>query len=132
MAERRRIEVRAELVIEHAQHVAIERGGDAGGVVVGRVQHARVLHEVEAEEQTAVTPEQSPGIAQEPAARRRLEVPDRAPEEQHETASARRRHVAQVALEIADEAVDMEIAGTLGTSSAAPVVIVVSSTSTGT
>ena len=45
------IEVGAELAVEHAQHVAVELGGHAGGVVVGGDEPVDVLHEVGAEEE---------------------------------------------------------------------------------
>ena len=46
-----RVEVGVELAVEHRQHVAVELGGHAGGVVVGRDEPVDVLHEVGAEQQ---------------------------------------------------------------------------------
>ena len=49
--ERVRVEVGVELAVEHAQHVAVELGGHAGGVVVGGDEAVDVLDQVGAEEE---------------------------------------------------------------------------------
>src|SRR3712207_7078029 len=46
-SEGRRVEVGAELAVEHAEHVPVELRGDPGGVVVGAHQPARVLRSEE-------------------------------------------------------------------------------------
>jgi hypothetical protein len=45
------VEVGVELAVDHAQDVAIELGGHAGGVVVGGLDDRRVLDQVGAEQQ---------------------------------------------------------------------------------
>ena len=48
------VEVGAEPAVEMAQRVAVERGGHAGGVVVGGDQDVGVLDQVDAEQETVV------------------------------------------------------------------------------
>ena len=45
------VEVGAELAVEHAEHVLVELGRDAGGVVVGGLERVAVLDQVGAEQQ---------------------------------------------------------------------------------
>jgi hypothetical protein len=70
------LEVGAELAVDDAQDVAVEGGRDAGGVVVRGLDAARVLDEVDAEQQRAVRPEQAADAAQEPAPGSGPEVAD--------------------------------------------------------
>ncbi len=46
-----RHEVSVERTVDHGEHVAIERGGDSGSVVVGRDESLAVLDQVGAEQQ---------------------------------------------------------------------------------
>jgi len=47
------VKVGVEFVVGAHQQVAVERRGHAGVVVVGRVQHRRVLNEIDADQQAA-------------------------------------------------------------------------------
>ena len=85
------VEVGVELAVEHAQHVAVELGGDALGVVVGRLEHARVLDEVGAHQQVVLRAEQARDLAQEAAPAARREVADRAAEERDDARALGRR-----------------------------------------
>ncbi len=51
VAEPVRIEVAPELLVEHAEHVAVEVGGDAGSVVIGGDEPLSVLDQIGADEQ---------------------------------------------------------------------------------
>jgi hypothetical protein len=102
-------EVGAEAPVDHAQDVAVEAGGDAGGVVVRGLQHRAVLHEVDAEQQPIATPQQATHLRQQGQPRRRVEVADGAPEEEHEPAAAGRGDVDEVLLEIADDRVHLQV-----------------------
>ena len=51
MLDRVEVEACAELAVHAREEVARERGGHAGGVVVGGLERARLLHQVEAEEE---------------------------------------------------------------------------------
>ena len=75
------IEVGVELAVDHVQHVAVELGGHAGPVVVGRLQDGPVLRQVGAEHQAAAAGPSGAQALQEGAALRRIEVADRPPEE---------------------------------------------------
>ena len=103
--ERVEVEVGAELAVEDAEHVLVELGGDPGRVVVGGLQRRAVLDQVRAEQEVVVGPEQVRHPRQEAGALGGLEVADRAAEE-GDHARAAERHPLEVALEVADEAVD--------------------------
>ena len=65
MAEACEIEVAVELAIDAREQVEIELRRDAGGVVIGGVEDAGVLHQVDADDQRRAAPEHAPGVAQE-------------------------------------------------------------------
>ena len=67
----RRVEVGVELAVEHAQHVAVELGGHAGGVVVGGDEPVDVLHEVGAEQERVAGRERRGEVGEERGARPR-------------------------------------------------------------
>ena len=54
--EAREIEVGVELAVEAREQVQVEGGGHARGVVVGALEHARVLLEVDAHQEGAARP----------------------------------------------------------------------------
>ena len=83
--------------------------GDAGGVVVGRLEHLDVLDQVDAQQQAVVGPVEQPRARRRAALpRHRVEVAEGAAEEQDEAPARRRRHVLEVSLEVADHAVHAE------------------------
>src|SRR5262245_26388426 len=102
MLERVEVEVRAELAVEHAEDVAVERGGHACTVVVGGDQTATVLHEIGAEQEPVVVLERGVEVEQEPAALRRCQVADGAPEE-GDDAPPVLRNGSEMALEVTDD-----------------------------
>jgi hypothetical protein len=81
MVERVEVEVRAELGVEHREHVLVERGGHPGGVVVSRHQDSRVLHQVGAQQERVPGPQLRADPGQERRAFLRHHVPDRGAEE---------------------------------------------------
>ena len=109
-------EVGVELAVEHVQDVAVELGGHAVRVVVGRLQRVDVLDQVGAEQEVVAGGEEPGERAQEAPAGAGREVADRAAEEgDHARAAGHRsRDRAQVALEVADDAVDREPVVLLG------------------
>ena len=76
-----RIEVGAELVVEHQQHVAVEFGGDALAVVVGRLDPRDLLAEVDAHEKPVAGSHRGPNPRQQADRGRRIEIADRAAKE---------------------------------------------------
>ena len=108
------VEVGVELAVEDAQDVAVELGGDALLVVVGGLQHARVLDQVGAHQQVVVGAEQAADRAQEATAAAGLEVADGAAEERDDPRPDRRGHAVEVALEVADHAVHAQAGVLLG------------------
>src|SRR3546814_15012340 len=44
-------EVTAQFAVEHPEHVPVELGRDAGGIVVGSDQAVRILHQVDSEQE---------------------------------------------------------------------------------
>ena len=75
------VEVGAEPRVEHGEHVLVERGGDAGGVVVGGLERLPVLDQVGAQQEAVVGPEQVGDAREEAGPLLRLEVADRPAEE---------------------------------------------------
>src|SRR5207302_6940486 len=69
-------EIRSELTIEPRQDVQIESRGDTQAVVVGAVEHQRVLLQVHADEQAAVSAADLSDLEQEASRVLRNEVPD--------------------------------------------------------
>ena len=59
MRKTRQIEIASELAINTCEHVETERGGDAGGVVIGRNENVETLLQVDADQERAAAPEQS-------------------------------------------------------------------------
>ena len=102
------VEVGAELAVEHLEHVLVELGGDAGGVVVGGLEPVAVLDQVGAEQELVAGPQQRRDPLEEGLARARVEVADGAAEEGDQPAAVGRGDPLQVLLEVADEAADGE------------------------
>ena len=95
------VEVRAELGVEHGQHVLVEGGGHAGRVVVGGHQDSRVFHQVGAEQQGVPGAQPGPQPGQERHPLRGQQVADRAAQERDQARPVGRRQ-AQVLLKIRD------------------------------
>ncbi len=102
------VEVGVQLAVEHAQHVAVELGGDALRVVVGGLEHLRVLDQVGAHQQVVLGAEQAGDLAQHAPAAAGREVADRAAEERHDARSDGGRHAVEMTLEVADHAVHLQ------------------------
>ena len=98
-------EVAVELAVEDVEDVAVELGGDAGGVVVGGDEAGRVLHEVGAEEEPVARRHLVGELLEELGARGRHEVADGAAEE-GDHRRALHRQATEVLLEVADDRVD--------------------------
>ena len=107
--EGRGAEVGVRAVVDDVEDVPVELPGDAARVVVGGFEHRDVLDEVEAEEK-AILPaaEERAHPGEQPQPGRRVEVADRAPEEEHEAAADRGGHVLQVPLEVTHEGAHVE------------------------
>ncbi len=84
------LEVGAEALVEHAQHVAVELRGHARAVVVGGLEHGAVLDQVGADQQPVRRAHQLAQRAQEAGAARGVEVADRAAEEREQRGARRR------------------------------------------
>src|SRR5579864_1093947 len=81
VAEGGRVEVAHGAMVGNAQDVAIELGGDAGGVVVGGFQPGDRFHQVDAEQEVIAWRHLAAACRQEVARLLRLEVADRAAKE---------------------------------------------------
>ena len=100
------LEVGAERPVDDPQHVAVELGGDAGGVVVGRLEPGDVLHEVGAEQQRVAGAKPGRELGEE---RRRVRPGARLPIVPPRNATRRAPpsgRAIEVALEVADDGVD--------------------------
>src|SRR6185369_4750243 len=82
--ESREIEIPAELAVDPEQHVLVERGGDAEGVVVRQDQVGLRLDEVCAEKERVARPERVPDRAEELARGGAVEIPEVRSEEEDE------------------------------------------------
>src|SRR5690606_33175194 len=102
--ERLDVEVRVELPVEHVQDVAVERRGDALGVVVGTLQAIDVLHEIGAEQEAVAGSHGRGQVGEELLALRGREVADGAAEEGDHPAPAAGQRV-EVVLEVPDHRV---------------------------
>jgi hypothetical protein len=71
------IEVSAELAVHPREEVLVEGRGHAGRVVVCALEHARVLAQVDADEEPAARPDEPRHAGHQRDRFRRLEVPDR-------------------------------------------------------
>ena len=99
--------VAAELAVDDEEHVLVERGCDAGRVVVGRLEPCDVLHEIGAKEKRLARTEQSVESAQEAAALIAGQVADRRAEECEQPSPAF-GEPPEVALEVADDTVYLD------------------------
>src|SRR5713226_5698370 len=77
MPEGGEVEIAAELAVDAMEHVEIEACGDAGLIVVGLIQHALVLFEIDADHHLRALPQDVAGAAQETAGFMRLEISKR-------------------------------------------------------
>ena len=117
------VEVGAELAVEHREHVLVELGGDAAGVVVGGLEPRSVLDQVGAEQEAGPRGPSALAIRARNSRRwLRVEVADRAAEEGDQAAAVAVGDALEVVLEVADEAahrearvlVDQQLGGLVG------------------
>ena len=80
-------EVGVQLAVEHMQHVAVELGRHAGGVVVGGDEALGVLDQIGADHKRVASGHDAVEVEEEACSLGRVEVPQRAPR----NATARRR-----------------------------------------
>ena len=102
------VEVGAELAVEDLEHVLVELGGDALGVVVGGLEADPVLDQVGAEQEVVAGEHQRRDPAHEGAPLVGVEVADRAAEEGDQPLLAGVGDALQVVLEVADQAAHLE------------------------
>src|SRR5215813_1509515 len=76
MTERVEIEVGSELAVDARKQVEVEFRGDTRGVVVGSVEDARVLDEVDTDDQRGLGAQHAAGMAKESAGVMRFEIAD--------------------------------------------------------
>ena len=62
---RRKIEIAAELAVHAYEHVEIEARGDAGGIIVGVIEHALVFFQIDTDDHLRTLAEDLAGTAQE-------------------------------------------------------------------
>ena len=98
----RGVEGRAEAGVQDPQDVEVELGGDAGGVVVGRVEALLVLDEVDADEEGVPGHEREGGRAKERRQAVRVQVAHGAREEEQEAAASGAQRP-EVVLEVAGD-----------------------------
>ena len=65
--EAREVEVRAELAIEHAQHVDVELRGHALRIVVRALDHGRILAQIGAEQESIARSQRVGHVAEQPS-----------------------------------------------------------------
>src|SRR5436305_2722281 len=108
--ERRGLEVRGQLAVHHVQDVAVELRGHTRCVVVGGLDHLRLLDQVGAEQEVIGGPQERPHVAQARTAAAGWEAPDRAAQQADEARPpvGRARYAVEVALEVADDTMDLE------------------------
>src|SRR5437868_5738299 len=70
------VEVGAQLAVDAGEDVEVEARGDAGGIVIGRMQHAFVLDQVDPDDEPRGGSENARGAAQESVRLVRLEIAD--------------------------------------------------------
>src|SRR5437762_2529316 len=80
------VEIGVEAVVHNPQNVAVELGGYPGAVVVRGLQQRFVLHQVEAEQESAVRAEHAPNIPEKCPPFLRLEIADGASKKNREPA----------------------------------------------
>jgi hypothetical protein len=107
MLEGSQIEVGGQLAIKHPEDVAVEVRGHALGVVVGRNQFGRILHEVDTEQERVARLEESAHTIKKDAPLCVVEVAYRAAEKDNQLASIARDAV-KMRGEVADHGVDAE------------------------
>src|SRR5262249_16458777 len=76
VVEAREIEIAIELAIDALEQVEVELRRQAGRVVVGGIENARVLHQVDPDDQRCAASQHAAGVAQESASFMRLEIAD--------------------------------------------------------
>src|SRR5215468_4843869 len=77
VAERIEIEIGAKLTIEAREHIEVELRGHALGVVIGGIENADVLDEIDADDEGRTSAQDAAGITQERNRNMRLEIADR-------------------------------------------------------
>lgn len=117
MLEQAGLEVPAELSVEDVEEVQVGGRRHPDGVVVGRLQPARVLDEIRAEQQVVARDERRRQLGEERRARAGCDVADRRAEERDQ-APAASGHEADVPLEVGGEPVHLDPRVALGHESA--------------
>ena len=105
--ERLGIEVGPELVVQHPQHVAVELGGDAPAVVVGRLDARDVLPEIGAHEEPVARLHRRPHPPEQPDGRGRIEVADGAAEEGEQRRPRQAARQVQLLGDVGDGGLDL-------------------------
>src|ERR1019366_3172822 len=77
MHERADVEITAQFAVDAMEHIEVEARGDARGIVIGVVQHALVLLEIDADHHPRAVPQNAAGAAQKGAGFMRLEISER-------------------------------------------------------
>ncbi|OLT27471.1 hypothetical protein BJF83_02805 [Nocardiopsis sp. CNR-923] len=110
VAEGAGIEVRAELVVDDGEDVAVEGGGDAPGVVVGGDEASRVLDEVGAQEEGVAGAQDAPDVPEEGGAGEGFLVADGGAEDGEDLAAVflADGQQTEVFLEVSDHGVDVQ------------------------
>src|SRR5439155_6269255 len=101
------IEGGAQLAVEDGEHVAVELGGDAGGVVVGGLEPGDVLHQVGAEEERVAWVHRVRQRVQHGGSLLGYEVAYGAAEEGDHAGSAAGKQL-KVVFEVADDGLDVD------------------------
>src|SRR6188768_3327219 len=76
MAKARQIEIAAKFAVHPRQDIQIELSRDAGGVVIGGVEHRNVLDEVDADDHGRALPQYAARLAEKLGGILRLEIAD--------------------------------------------------------
>jgi hypothetical protein len=108
VVERGRVESRVELAVDGVQDVAVERRRHPGAVVVRGLEDLDVLDQIRAKEEMTVRAERPRQRAEKASPRTGQEVAERPAEQRDQSGRTRRRRVNEVALEVADDAVNLE------------------------
>jgi len=92
VAEIRRVERAGKLAIDAQEQVEVERRRDALAVVIGAVEHIRVLDEIDADDEQRAWAEHRGGMAQQRGSLVRLEIPDRGARKEADARPRAQRH----------------------------------------
>jgi len=102
-------EIGSQRTVEHAQHVEVELGGHAGGVVVGCLDPRHVLDEIRAEKKVLARFHPRSERGQEGVRFGRSEVAERTTQEDDEAWHLGRRQAVELLHEVADQRMDPQV-----------------------